>query len=158
MLKISKLADYATMIMVYCAHAPEQSYAAKKVAEATKIQLPTVSKLLKLLAKGQLLVSQRGVQGGYHLAKPPREISMANIIEAVDGPIALTECNHSISECDLIQNCATKHSWQLINVAIQDALSKISLAQMSGAQIETKINLNLLKNPRPKEDIIYVKR
>ncbi|MCD6047262.1 MAG: system Fe-S cluster assembly regulator [Gammaproteobacteria bacterium] len=158
MLRISKLADYATMIMAYCAHAPEQSYTAKKIAEATKIQLPTVSKLLKLLAKGHLLLSQRGVQGGYQIAKPPREISMADIIAAVDGPIALTECNHGISDCGLIQNCATKHSWQLINIAIQDALSKVSLAQMTGAQIETKINLNLLKHPHTKEDTIYVKR
>lgn len=158
MLKISKLADYATMIMAYCAHAPEQSYTAKKIAEATKIQLPTVSKLLKLLTKEQLLLSHRGVQGGYQIAKPAKEISMANVIEAVDGPIALTECNHGVSDCGLIKNCSTKHSWQLINIAIQDALSKISLAQMTNAQFEAKINFTLLKNPRREEENNYVKR
>lgn len=143
MLRISKLADYATMIMTVCARVNEHSYTAKKLAEETRLQLPTVSKILKLLLKQGLLVSQRGAQGGYQLAKPAREISMAEVIAAVDGPIALTECNHAASQCGLMKSCATKYSWQLINLAIHEALSNISLADMIEQQFQPKLHIKL---------------
>ncbi len=130
MLRISKLADYATMVMAFCAREPENSHTAKEIALATRLQLPTVSKLLKILARHQLLLSQRGVQGGYQLAKEPYAITMAEVVAAVDGPIALTECNHHASVCGLAKCCTTKKSWQTINQVVSQTLSNITLADI----------------------------
>jgi FeS assembly SUF system regulator len=130
MLRISKLADYATMIMVRSARSPNESLTAKKIAQDMRLQQPTVSKILKLLAKAKLLNSQRGVQGGYKLSKAANEITVADIIAAIDGQIALTECNHDLSTCDLASSCSTKDSWKLINHAIYQVLSEMSLADL----------------------------
>ena len=130
MLRISKLADYATVVMVYCARQPENFYTAKMLAEVTTLQLPTVSKVLKMLVRKNLLISHRGASGGYQLARPAQTINIAQIVAAVDGPLALTECNHPLSQCEFMKNCSTKHSWQIINRVIDAALTKISLAEM----------------------------
>lgn len=130
MLRISKLADYATMIMVFCARDPAASYTAKKIATETFIQQPTVSKVLKLLAKHQLMISQRGMHGGYQLAKAATQITMADVVAAVDGQIALTECSQHDSHCELSKKCTTRQNWQVINGIIYQALMKISLADM----------------------------
>jgi FeS assembly SUF system regulator len=141
MLRISKLADYATIIMVYCGRHPEQSFNAHVIADATNVSRPTVSKILKLLGKANLLISQRGTKGGYQLAKKPEQITMAEVIAAIDGRISLTECNHGQTHCELLSNCATQSSWQVINKAVFDALSQVSLAHMINAQFETKIHI-----------------
>jgi FeS assembly SUF system regulator len=130
MLRISKLADYATMIMTHAARLPDHSLTAKQIAQEIKLPQPTASKILKLLAKAQLVCSQRGAQGGYQLLRKANEISLADIVAAIDGQIALTECSHGGSHCDLADNCATQNSWKLINQIVYQALSEISLADI----------------------------
>lgn len=131
MLRLSKLADYATVISSYMARDKEQIHAAMEIAEATGIMLPTVSKILKLLVRAEVLISIRGAKGGYGLAREPEKISVATVISALDGPIALTECSTSDNHCQQSPGCEVRGNWNLINQTIHEALESISLADMS---------------------------
>ena len=120
MLRISKLADYGTKIMVTLAQTPERLFAAS--------ELPTVSKILKMLSKAQLLKSQRGTLGGYQLATSAEQISLAKIVSVMDGAIAMTDCKDNC--CELAESCNTKHNWSTISQVISSVLESITLAQM----------------------------
>jgi FeS assembly SUF system regulator len=122
MLRLSKLTDYATVILSHIAKENGQTHSAMGVAEATGIALPTVSKVLKILVNAKVLVSTRGIKGGYALARAPENISVADVISALEGPIALTECSISHEGCE--------QAWGLINQAIQHALEAVTLADM----------------------------
>lgn len=130
MLKISKMADYATIIMVYCAEHQDRDLSASEIAHHTQLKLPTVSKLLKKLTRASLLMSHRGAQGGYQLALPVEKISVAAIVASIDGAIALTECNQSSQGCELERHCVTRTGWRLINKAVADALERVLLIDM----------------------------
>lgn len=130
MLRISKLTDYATVILSHIAKNDVQMHSAVGVAEATGIALPTVTKLLKLLVNGAVLVSARGSNGGYALARSPGKISVAEIIGILEGPIALTECSITHEGCEQASGCGISGNWSLINQAISKALESISLADM----------------------------
>ena len=132
MLRISKLTDYGTVILARLAGRPERLWTAAEVAEATHIALPTVSKLLKKLQRSGLVMSTRGSHGGYQLAQPAGEITAARILDALEGPFAITECSGSHSTCGLESNCSVGHTWQKVNAAIRRALTDISLAQLAG--------------------------
>ena len=133
MLRVTKLADYGIVVMTFfAAHNAANSCTARDVAGAVKLPLPVVSKVLKMLAREGLLISLRGAKGGYSLARSPREISVAAIIHALEGPIAITECNDRIhGECGLESGCPVRANWNLINRAIHSALEKITLAEMT---------------------------
>ncbi len=128
MLRLSKLADYGSQVMAYMAR-ENAVHSANEVASATGISVPTASKILKMLAKGNLLISVRGAKGGYALSRSPCEISVAEIIDAMDGPISITEC--STSACIQESVCATRSNWQGINNLIREALEKVTLAEMT---------------------------
>jgi len=130
MLRVSKLTDYATVILSYMARDQRRIHAAMEIADATGIMLPTVSKILKLLVKAKVLNSLRGAKGGYGLARAPREISVASVISALEGPIAITECSISDDSCQQSSDCKIRGNWHLINQAILDALESITLADM----------------------------
>ena len=130
MLRISKLTDYGTVVLAELAGDPGAVCSAADVAAATGIGLPTVSKLLKSLARAGLVVSTRGVNGGYQLSRAPREISAADVIDALEGPVSITECSANDSSCDYEQVCNVGGAWQRINVAIRKALEEVSLADL----------------------------
>ena len=130
MLRISKLTDYATVILSHIAKETAQTHSAIGVAEATGIALPTVSKILKILVNANVVVSTRGIKGGYALAKSPEKISVADVISALEGPIAVTECSISHESCEQASGCAIGGNWGLINQAIKNTLESISLADM----------------------------
>ena len=132
MLRISKLTDYGTVILACLASPPGRRHTAAEVAERTRLALPTVSKLLKSFHRAGLVTSVRGARGGYELARPAQQISAASIIDAIEGPVAITECSGDHSACDLQTSCSTGNSWQRINAAIRRSLDGISLAQLSG--------------------------
>jgi FeS assembly SUF system regulator len=134
MLRISKLTDYGTMVLACLATRPHERHPATAVAERTRLGLPTVSKLLKSLHRAGLVTSARGAQGGYQLARPATSISAADIIDAIEGPVAITECSGDHSACDLEQVCTTGTSWQRVNLAIRRSLDELSLAQLSGQE------------------------
>jgi FeS assembly SUF system regulator len=134
MLRISKLTDYGTMVLACLAARPGQRYTATAVAERTRLGLPTVSKLLKSFHRAGLVTSVRGAHGGYQLARPATGISAAEIIDAIEGPVAITECSGDHGACDLETFCSTGSAWQRVNVAIRRSLDQLSLAQLSGQE------------------------
>ncbi len=131
MLRLSKLADYATVILSYMARTASDLHSALEIADVTGIGLPTVSKILKLLVNAHILTSVRGVKGGYRLARGAEKISVASIITALDGPIAITECSISAQHCDQSNECRLRANWGLINRTINNALEAVSLADMA---------------------------
>jgi FeS assembly SUF system regulator len=138
MLKLSKLADYATVLMTLVARSADQVHTGVELAERSGIPAPTVAKLLKALARGGLLQSLRGAHGGYRLARPAAEISVADIIAALEGPIGVTECASHPGGCTLESCCSTRANWRLINVAIRQALEAVSLAQMAAPAAKSR--------------------
>ena len=132
MLRISKLTDYATVILAALAQDPEHLHAATVLAEQTRVAPPTVSKLLKQLQRAGLVTSTRGLHGGYQLAKPATQISAAAILDALEGPVALTDCSAGHGNCDLEATCRVGKVWQRLNLAIRRSLYEVSLAQMAG--------------------------
>ncbi len=130
MLRISRLTDYGTVVLAHLARDHAGLASAAEVAAATGIALPTVSKLLKSLAKAEIVTSTRGPHGGYQLARDARSISAADVIDALDGPVSITECSASDSNCDIEAHCHVGSAWQRINVAIRRALDEISLADL----------------------------
>jgi FeS assembly SUF system regulator len=134
MLRISKLTDYATVILACLASQPERRWTAAEVAERTRVGSPTVSKLLKKMQRAGLVTSMRGSHGGYQLARAATAITAAHILDALEGPFAITECSGQHSTCDLESNCRVGHAWQRVNGAIRRALTDISLAQLAGTE------------------------
>ena len=134
MLRISKLTDYGTVVLACLAAAPDRRQTATAVAERTRLGLPTDSKLLKSLHRAGLVTSARGAHGGYQLARPASRISAAAIIDAIEGPVAITECSGNHSTCDIESVCRTGSAWQRINGSIRRALDDVSLAQLAGQE------------------------
>ncbi len=127
MLRISKLTDYGTVILAQMAREPSRTYSAASLAQTIKLPLSTVRKLLKLLSRNGLLISCRGKQGGYRLAKPPQQISLAKVIDVLEGPVAVTECSQRSGICKLEAHCAIRRQWQGVNGVIYQALERLSL-------------------------------
>jgi FeS assembly SUF system regulator len=130
MLRISRLTDYATVVMTCLAASPGDVLSTAQIAECTRLELPTVSKLLKLLGRAGLVESFRGVNGGYRLARAATDISLAEIVEALEGPLGMTECSVAAGQCDFEAHCSVRGNWQRINQAVGGALKAMSLADM----------------------------
>lgn len=130
MLRISRLADYASRVMRHLAKTPDAALSAVQVSDQTGVALPTIRKILKQLQQADLLVSSRGKIGGYQLARAPESINLAQVVEALDGPIALTNCSLKTVNCDHLSQCGMQEDWQLINTTVRDALAKLSLADL----------------------------
>lgn len=130
MMKISRLADYAFLILKLLSQGAEQCWSASALAKRSQLTLPTVSKVLKLLHEADLISSVRGVNGGYCMHKSTHEISLAVVIAAVDGDIALTECCQTNNHCVHNQHCQTKPRWQLINQALQQVFTQYTLSDL----------------------------
>ena len=130
MLRMSKLTDYGTMVLAQLPAKDVGLSTAGAVASATHLGQPTVQKLLKSLVHAGLVVSTRGVQGGYALARAPEAISAAEIIDALEGPVAITECSSVDGGCDLESFCRVGMAWQRINSSIRKALQGVTLADL----------------------------
>jgi FeS assembly SUF system regulator len=130
-IRLTNLADYAVVLMTAAAREPELRLSAARAAESTTIPAPTVAKLMGTLARAGLLVASRGVSGGFALARPASDISIADIVEAVDGPIALTACVAPEShDCAIEGVCGVRGHWGPINAAVRAALEQVSLADL----------------------------
>jgi FeS assembly SUF system regulator len=130
MLRISKLTDYAILMMVELTRDGEM-LSAQALAARIHVEVTTASKVLKLLAGGGLLESYRGANGGYRVTRPAGDISVAEVIAAIEGPIAMTECSVEEGLCSQEDNCDLRGNWQRISLAVADALQGVSLAEMS---------------------------
>lgn len=157
MLRISRLADYGTVVMTFLAknRDPEvpgelMQANARTIATETHLTVPTVSKILKLLLHAGLLISHRGIRGGYQLAKSAESISIAEIILALEEKTGLTECSHSNHHCTLSPQCAIRENWLTLNRAIQKALESVSLNHLISPHFdETMVNVSAIKTALP---------
>ncbi|MGB6976038.1 MAG: SUF system Fe-S cluster assembly regulator [Gammaproteobacteria bacterium] len=145
MLKISKLADYGTVIMHYLARWPNQAFSAAQVAQQVQMKAPTVSKVLKLLSGAELVVATRGAGGGYRLARPAKEISIAEVIAAIERAPALTECSLGNNICAQDMDCPIKDNWRLINRLIVETLQSVTLHDMTQPLAQQPLLVNRLK-------------
>jgi FeS assembly SUF system regulator len=130
-LRIGKLTDYATSVMTLLAAEPGALLSASDLAQRSRLELTTVSKLMKLLAAGGLVESRRGANGGYRLARPAEAISVADIVAAMEGPIGVTECSLHDGLCDHESHCGTRGNWRRISEAVEQALRAIRLSDMA---------------------------
>lgn len=130
MLRISKLTDYAILAMVELTREGEM-LSAQALAERIHVETPTASKVLKMLAGSGLLESYRGASGGYRVSRPAESISVAEVIAAIEGPIAMTECSIEEGLCSQEDSCELSGNWQRISLAVAQALRDVSLAEMS---------------------------
>jgi FeS assembly SUF system regulator len=129
---MGKLTDYATVVLASLAQEPARHRAAAELAERTRLTRPTVSKVLKGLQRAGLVISSRGAQGGYRLARAPELITAAQILDVFEGPIAITECSSASSHCGIERLCRVGGAWQRINAGIRRALEDVTLQQLAG--------------------------
>ena len=138
MLRMGKLTDYGIVLMSYLAQKTDVQHSAHALADAVHVPLPTVKKVLKALSQAGLLNSERGAHGGYSLNLSPKKISVAEIITAIEGPIALTECVGSESHCDQENHCSIQTNWTRINNAVFHALDEVKLSDMLVPQLASE--------------------
>jgi FeS assembly SUF system regulator len=131
MLRLSKLTDYGTVVMTYLARQPDRLHTAGEISGQIQVAIPTVSKLLKKLARQGLVISHRGAKGGYSLARPADAITVVELLDALEGPVGLTECGTSIGTCAQESSCSVRANWQRINVAVREALGGVTLAELA---------------------------
>ena len=133
MLRISKLTDYGIVLLArFAVAAPGATLTAREMAETTALPHPVVSKMLKTLAGAGLLRSHRGAKGGYSLTREPERLTVAEILEALEGPLALMECSAGPGHCEQESSCTVRAPWQRINRAVQGALAGMTLAELAG--------------------------
>lgn len=130
MLRVTKLTDYATVILTALAARPGTVLSATELADQAGLEVPTVAKVLKPLAQAGLVEGFRGVNGGYRLARPAEAINLVEIVEAMEGPLGMTECSVHAGACGIEHSCGVRANWRRINDVVADALRNISLAQM----------------------------
>ncbi|MGN0859868.1 MAG: SUF system Fe-S cluster assembly regulator [Stenotrophomonas sp.] len=130
MLRVTKLTDYATVVLTVLAARPGQVLSATELAESAGLEATTVAKLLKPLAQAGLVVGLRGVNGGYRLAREAQAITLMEVVQAMEGPLAITECSQDHNNCGIAHQCGVRSQWRQINDVLADALRSVSLAQM----------------------------
>ncbi len=144
MFRMTRQSDYGIVLLTFMARQPRATvFTARDLAAESSLPLPMVSKILKVLARKDLLISHRGIKGGYSLGRRPKEISVGEIITAVEGPIAITECSvGSESNCRQESVCPISSNWQRINLAVRQALNGITLLEMAGSMPAQLVTLS----------------
>lgn len=130
---MSRLTDYGIVLLTHLAAGRGNEVRnARELAEETGLPQPAVSKILKVLVREGLLHSQRGIKGGYALARSAQEISVAAVIDALEGPVALTDCTAHPGSCDREEDCLTRAPWIRINRAVRQTLEQVRLSELVG--------------------------
>ncbi|MBV6303380.1 SUF system Fe-S cluster assembly regulator [Candidimonas humi] len=131
MLRISKIVDYGTLVLTHMAACPDRMFSVADLASTLGLGQPTVSKVLKALARSELVKSSRGAHGGYVLSRPPERISIAQLVDALeDQPFGLTECSATPGVCSFEAACQIRSNWQHINAIVRRTLEEVSVADM----------------------------
>ena len=133
MIKLSRMADYAILLVCKMSNDENKVYSSQELSIATSLKITTISKILTKLTKANVTDSIRGVSGGYKLTMQAEDISVGNIIDIIDGKVALTICveegeNHN---CNLVSLCPSQSNWQIINNTVREALNSVSIAEMA---------------------------
>ncbi len=143
MLKISRLTDYATAVILFM-QKDDKLYSSEIIAKGVGLEIPTVSKVLKLLTKAKILVSTRGANGGYQLAKVSDDITLFDVIQAIEGNTAITECTKTDSLCAQEQGCDSRTGWQKVNQQIENILVQMTIAKMAELNGASKPDIKLM--------------
>ncbi len=130
MLRVTKLTDYATVVLTVLASEPETVLSAAGLAERAGLEMPTVAKVLKPLAQAGLVEGFRGASGGYRLARSAEDVTLVDIVEAMEGPLGMTECSVHAGACGIESSCGVRANWRRINDVVADALRSVTLAEM----------------------------
>jgi FeS assembly SUF system regulator len=130
MLRVTKLTDYATVVLTVLASEPDAVLSAAGLAERAGLEMPTVAKVLKPLAQAGLVEGFRGASGGYRLARDASEMTLVDIVEAMEGPLGMTECSVHAGACGIESSCGVRANWHRINDVVADALRNVTLSQM----------------------------
>ena len=130
MLRVTKLTDYATLVLTVLAARPGDVLSAPELAEQAGLESRTVAKVLKPLAAAGLVEGFRGANGGYRLARDPAAVSLVEIVEAMEGPLGMTECSVHTGQCGIEDSCGVRANWRRINDVVADALRAVTLAEM----------------------------
>lgn len=150
MLRITRQTDYGVLLLTHLAARPSEVVNAAELAAEASLPVPMAGKVLKSLTRAGILVSQRGARGGYSLATTPDQITVAQILTALEGPIALTEClAHGRGECDQEQGCRTRGNWRLINETIRQSLDTITLTHMAQSSLPRPLRAYQLDSALP---------
>ena len=132
MLRLNRITDYAVVVLTQMVREPDRQVTAPQLSEESSVPAPTVAKVLKALAKEGVLASQRGVHGGYRLARPAGDISMLEVIRALEGPVSLTACvDGAEGDCNVELLCPVRGNWDRVNTAIRGALADVTLEDMA---------------------------
>jgi len=146
MLRVTRETDYGILLLTCFSRFFDQSIlSTRQVSNETGVPYRMTCKILNLLVRQGLLDSQRGVQGGYRLARAPQDINLRDVISALEGPIALTECSQEVCDCELEENCMVRPHWRIINEAFQRSLEGITLLNMTQPSPSTLTSLYQLK-------------
>lgn len=136
MFRLNRLTDYGVVVLTQICLSNNGLCSAQQISRRTGVPLPTVAKVLNVLTREGLVESQRGAAGGYALSRPADRIAVADIIEALEGPIALTACVESAGgHCEVESICPMRGGWDKVNRAIQNALHSVTLAEMMGCAL-----------------------
>ena len=131
MFKLNRMTDYAIVVLGALAHRQGEILATAQLAELTGLNQPTVAKVAKTLMAADLLETQRGVRGGYRLARPASATSLVQIVEAMEGPIAVNDCvDGAEAPCAASNCCFMSRNWNWVNLAVRNALSDVSLEDL----------------------------
>ena len=144
MLRITKMTDYAVLILANLALYDNKMLTAKEIASETHISLPTTQKILKKLSRKNLVISKQGVSGGYSLDPETKKLSVANLLEKLDGDLSITQCSSNDDQCEVEDFCNIGNAWQMINQRVQWALNDITLGDLiHPTRIEQFISTNI---------------
>jgi FeS assembly SUF system regulator len=134
MIRITRQTDYGIVLLISFASAPGEAIRnARDLADQVHLPVPMVSKILKALARGGILASRRGATGGYALARAPHEVTLAQILVALEGPIAMTACIEHEGEgaCSLESTCPSRSHWHRINEVVRRAIEDVTLNELA---------------------------
>ena len=130
-MRITKQTDYGIVLLTYFARNADRKLSARELADRSRLPQPTVTKILKMLCRGKLLRSQRGVNGGYSLAYDAATITIGQVISVIEGPIALTQCSANAVGCEQEQICPARPNWRRLDEAVRGALESVTLVDMA---------------------------
>lgn len=143
MLKLSKLTDYGIVILDRLAQVGSVKQSTDALVTSTGLTQATVRKVMKVLVDDGFVIPMRGAKGGYRLARPPRQIRLLDVIEAFEGPMALTECSTDGSHCEMESLCSLSSSWGGLNQLLRDTLAHISIADIRSPAIHQRLHQGL---------------
>lgn len=136
MIRLSKMTDYASVVLTHLATRTGELLSAQTISVETRVPKPTVTKVLKALTRAGLTNSVQGPKGGYRLARPPRQIDLADIIGAIEGPTGVTDCATDHDLCELTEHCHVMDHWRIVGVQINSLLRSVTLAELAAPKLQ----------------------